>query len=181
MPESPEEKLEKMIKKYKIGKEDAGVLTKHLDIAEFFESLVEDEKINAEFALPWITVELLRFLNYNKKSLDEVEINAKHFAELLMAVKEGKISVLKGKQLLNEFYPKSFSIKDKIGKEGKISDEKELEKIVKKVIEENAKAVEDYRNGEEKSFNFLMGVIMQKTNRRADFNIARKVLERLLK
>jgi len=178
LPETPEKKLERMIKKYKIGDKDAKILTQHLDIAEFFERVVE--KINAGFALPWITVELFRFLNYNNTSLDKVDVKTEHFIELLENVKNGKLSVLKGKQILNQFYPKSFSVKDILDKESKISDRKELEKIALEVIKGNPRVVENYRSGEEKAFNYLMGEIMKKTNRRADFNAAREVLKKLL-
>ena len=175
IPESPEVKLEKLIKKYKIGKYYADILTKNIDIAEFYEKIAE--KIDAKFALPWITVELLRFLNYNKTSLDKADIKAEHFAELLKLVREGKITELQAKQILNKFYPKSFMPSDV---QGKISDAQELEKIIKEIIKENRKAAEDYRKGEQKSFDFLMGKIMEKTKRRADFRIAREALKKLL-
>jgi aspartyl-tRNA(Asn)/glutamyl-tRNA(Gln) amidotransferase subunit B len=177
VPESPTEKLEKFIKKHKIGKEDAEILAKNIDIAEFYEKVAE--KIDAKFALPWVSVELLRHLNYNKTSLDKIEIEVGHFVKLLELVKSGKITELQGKQMLNKFYPRSFDVTDQIKE--KISDEKELEKIANGVINENKKAASDYKNGDEKAFNFLMGKIMQKTEKRADFAIAGKVLKRLLK
>lgn len=176
MPESPEEKLAKLIKKYKIDKKNAEVLSKNIDIVEFFEEVAE--KIDAEFALSWVTIELLRFLNYNKKKLSEVEIKVEHFIELLKLVKSGKITPLKGKEILNKFYPKSFL---PTAGEGKIVDEKELEKVAMKVISKNKKAVDDYKSGAKWSINFLIGEVMKETNKRADFVVARKVLEKLLK
>lgn len=176
LPESPEEKLKKLIKKYKIGKDDAEVLAKNIDIVEFFEEVAE--KVDAKFALSWVNVELLRFLNYNKKRFDEVDIKVEHFVALLKLVKSGKITELQGKQLLNKFYPKSF-MPDKV--EGKISDKKELESIAKKVIDKNKAVVDDYKSGNQNAFNFLMGQIMKETNRRADFKVAREALKNLLK
>jgi len=176
LPEGPEEKLKKLIKKYKIGKVDAEVLAKNIDVVEFFEKVAE--KVNAKFVLPWVTIELLRFLNYNKTSLDKVDLKVEHFVALLKLVKSGKITELQGKQLLNKFYPKSFMPKKF---EGKISGRKELEEIAKKVVEKNRRVVEDYKAGNENAFNFLMGQIMKETDRRADFKIAREVLKGLLK
>jgi len=72
VPELPSAKLDKLIKKYKIQPRDAAVLAKDIDIAIFFESVVEN--IDGKFALPWITVELLRVLNYNNKKMVEVNI-----------------------------------------------------------------------------------------------------------
>lgn len=179
LPESPEEKLQKFIKKHKIGKKDAEVLAKNIDIAEFFEKVVG--KIDPGFALPWVTVELLRHLNYNKVSLDEIEIEVDHFVSLLRLVQSKKITELQGKQVLNKFYPKSFDPSKEVKGKEKITDSKELGKIIDKVIEKNKKAVDDYKSGEEKSFNFLMGQVMKESDKRADFSIARKVLEEKLK
>ncbi len=176
LPEVPEVKLEKLVKKYKIDSTNAEVLTKHIDIVEFFEQIAE--KIDAKFALPWVTVELLRALHHEKRKLDEVDIQPEHFIALLKLVQEKKITELQAKQILNSFVPKSFMPQ---GIAGKISDPKELEKVVREVISKHAKAVEDYRAGEKKLFDFLMGEIMRATQKRADFKVAREVLEKMLK
>ena len=176
MPESPEEKLSKMIKKYKIDRKNAEILTKNLDIVEFFEKVAE--KVEPKFALPWITGPLLRLLNENKAKMDSVDIKAEHFAGLLNLVKEGKITELKGKEILKKFYPRSFEI-EKV--ESKITDEKELGAVIGKVISANPKAVSDFKAGEKNAFNFLMGEIMKETKKRADFKIARSLLEKMLK
>ncbi|MEK6926812.1 MAG: Asp-tRNA(Asn)/Glu-tRNA(Gln) amidotransferase subunit GatB [Nanoarchaeota archaeon] len=177
LPEMPKVKLEKLIKKHKIDKSSAEILSKNIDIVEFFEKVIE--KVEAKLAVPWVTVELMRFLNYNKKLLHEVDLKVEHFVELLKLIEEGKITPLKGKEILKSWHPKSSM--PSVAGEGKISDEKELMKVIEKVISENRKAVEDYGKGEMNSFNFLLGAIMKATNKRADFAIARKLLEKRLK
>ena len=179
LPETPQQKLDKLIKKHKIDKKQAGILTSNLELVEFFEKIAA--KIPAREALHWITVELLRVLNYSKRTLEEVEIRAEHFIELLEAVKLGKITELKAKQILNRFIPKSFSIKASIKSEGKITDKKELKKIAEKVIKANNKSVSDYKSGKKEAFNFLMGEIMKASERRADFKIAAEILKEMLK
>jgi len=81
LPESPQQKLDKIIKKHKINPKDAEVLTKNLEIVELYEKVIE--KINPKFALPWITTELLGTLNHNHKTIDQVQINPQHIIELL--------------------------------------------------------------------------------------------------
>ena len=178
LPETPKEKLELLIKKHKLGKQQAEILYRNFELVEFFEKIAS--KLDANFVLPWVTGELLRILNYNKKNLDEVNIQPEHFLELLEAVKNKEITELKAKSLLNDFIPNSFSIKSKLKKEGKIEDKKELEKIVGKVLEKNKKAVEDYKQGNKTAFNFLMGEIMKESNRRADFKTSRIILGKKL-
>jgi len=176
LPESPEVKLNKLIKKLKIPIKEAEILAKNLDIVEFFEKIVV--KIPPKFALPWVTIELLRVLNYNKTTLDKTNIQPEHFISLLELVKDKKITPLQAKAILNTFYPSSFS-PTKV--ESKITDLKELESIIKQVIKENPKAVQDYKAGEKSALNFLLGKVMQKTNKRADYKISQDILIKLLK
>ncbi len=186
LPETPQEKLQKLIRKYKIEKKYAEILTKKIEIAEFFEKIIE--KTNPKLASQWVTIELLSVLNYNKKELDETNITPKKFIELLKNVEEGIITELNAKDILRSWVkkiPASFNLKlkEKINIKDftKISSKSELEKSCKEIIKENSKAVQDYKEGKKESLNFLIGKVMQKTNKRADFKTAREVLERMLK
>lgn len=179
LPETPREKIKKLIKKYKIEEKYAEVLTKKIEIVKFFENIVE--KTNPKLAVRWVTEELLRILNYSKKEIDDVNIKPEHFIELLNLIENKSITELKAKEILNKFIPKSFSPKQEIKKYSKISSEKEIEKIAKKVIKENKKAVQDYKQGRKESLNFLLGQIMKQSKKRADYNIAKKTLEKNLK
>jgi len=177
IPEPPEEKLSKIIKRFKIDEVNAQILTKNIDIAIFFEKVAE--KIDPKFALPWVTINLFRLLNDNKTQLDKTEILHEHFISLLRAIKEKKITELQAKDILKRFYPKSFDINEnKI--QGKITDKRELEEIAKKIIKSNEKAVQDFKAGEKKSLDFLMGELMKATNKRADYRIAREILAKLI-
>jgi len=176
LPETPKEKLDKIIKKHKINKTDAEVLTQNLEIAELFEEVIK--KIPANIALPWITVEWLSVLNYNKKTMDDITLNPDHLIELLELLQKNKITQLKAKDILRKFIPKSFSPKTEAEKSGKISNKEELKKIIKQILNKNQKAVQSYKEGEQKSFNFLMGQVMQATNRRADYQIAQEILKK---
>ncbi|GAF74541.1 unnamed protein product, partial [marine sediment metagenome] len=179
LPESPQEKLDKIIKKHKINSKDAEVLTQNLEIVELYEKVIK--KINPKFALPWVTVELLGVLNYHKKTLGEVDINPQHVIELLKLLKENKITPLAAKGILRKFIPKSFSPLKKAKSVSQISDGKKLLKIVHKVMRKNQKSIYDYKSGETKVLNFLIGQVMQATNRRADYRVVRKLLEKELK
>ena len=178
LPETPYEKLEKLIKKYKIKKSSAEVLTKKLEIVEFFEKIIE--KANPKLAVRWVTEELLSVLNYNKKELEEIEIKPEHFIELLNLIEKKEITELKAKDILRSWKEKSISPKQEIKKHSQISDKKEIQKLAEKIIKENKKAVEDYKSGQKQSLNFLIGQVMKISNKRADYKTAREVLENLL-
>lgn len=179
LPESPQEKLEKLIKLHKIDKKNADILTKNLEVVEFFEEIAE--KVDPKSALPWVTIELLRVLNWNKTSLDQVNIQPEHFIELLQLVKAGKLTELKAKQILNDFIPKSFSPKEKLEASERISSKEEIEKFCKIAIEKNEQAITDFKAGKQEALNFLLGEVMKISQRRADYKLAREIMLKLLK
>jgi len=179
LPETPKTKLEKLIKKYKIDKKAAEILTKKLEIVEFFENIIE--KIDSKLAIRWVTEELLSVLNYSKKELEDVEISPEHFIELLDLIKQNKITELKAKDILRSWSKKSYSPKSKSKSFEQISDKGEIDKIVDKVIKDNSKAVEDYKSGESKALNFLIGQVMRLSDKRANFKTAKEILEKKLR
>ncbi len=91
------------------------------------------------------------------------------------------ITELKAKEILNKFIPESFSLKQEIKKHSKISSEKEIEKIAEKVIRENKKPVQDYKEGKKEALNFLLGQVMRQSKKRADFKTSKEILKNLLK
>ena len=179
IPETPHEKLQKLVKKHKIEKKYAEVLTKKLEIVEFFEKIVG--KVNPVLATHWVVGELLRVLNYAKKELEEVEINPEHFVELLQMIEKNMITSLKAKEILNKFIPKSFSPKKEISKHKMIDSEKEIDKIISSVLKTNAKAIEDYKSGKPEALNFLLGQVMKLSQKRIDSNSAREILKEKLR
>ncbi len=198
LPEMPEVKLAKLLKTHKVDKKNAEVLTRNLELVEFFEKLAmitapkgvppaqmasakADKVGNVNKNLSWVTIELLRVLNYNKKTLEDedVEILPEHLAELIKAVESGKITVLKGKQIMNDFVPKSFSLKEHKGEIGNI-DEAAIENLCRQVIDENLKVVDEYKSGKGASLNYLIGQVMRLSERRADFKVAGEILKRLI-
>jgi len=179
LPETPKQKLNKLIKKHKIEKKHAEILTKKLDLIEFFEEIVK--KINPKIAVPWVTIELLSVLNYNKKELEDVNILPEHFIELLTLLEKKEITELKAKDILRTWIPKSSSPKKESKKHSIISSKSEIQKIVEQVIKQNPQAVQDFKSGKQESLNFLIGQVMKLSNKRADYKTAKDVLIRELK
>ena len=179
LPETPSEKLNKLIKKHKIKEKHAEILTKKLEIVEFFEKVIE--KVNPNLAVQWVIGELLSVLNFAKMEMEEVDIDPFHFVELIDMIEAEQITPLKGKEILRRFIPKSFSPKKEIKQNKTISGKSEIEKIAKQIIKENSKAVSDYKSGQQNALNFLIGQVMQKTDKRADYKTAKEILEKLLK
>ena len=167
MPELAQDKVRKFIERHKIKKEDAEILAAEKELAELFEKVAEE--INPILAAKWLRRELVRVLNYNKKELHEVEIDENHMIALLKLVENKKITDNVAAKLLEKLIEKPFNINEYIKKEKleAVSDVSELEKYCKNAIEENPQAVEDYKKGEKKALNFIVGSVMKKTRGKA--------------
>jgi len=178
LPEMPSVKLDKLIKKFKVNESDADVLVKNLELVDFAEELAKSVDVGKYVS--WITIELLRILNHEKKTLEDEDVDIKpaHLAELISLVDKGEITVLKAKQIMNGFVPKSFSVKETMKADiGKIGEE-ETKKLVEQAILENKKVWDEYKGGKKESLNFLIGCVMKLSNRRADFGKVRELMEK---
>jgi len=179
LPESPNSKIQRFISDYNIDENASKVLASNLELAQFFDDVAKDT--NPKLAASWVATELLRILNWNKKELNEVDINSKHFVELLQLIDKKEITELAAKKMLNDFIPKSFSPLSKLKKVAIIDDKEELMNICNEVIKKFPKAVSDYKKGEGKALFFLMGEVMRATQKRADSSMTKNILAKLLK
>lgn len=61
-----------------------------------------------------------------------------------------------------------------------ISDEEKLRDICRKILDENEKAVTQYKAGKEKAFKALLGSVAAKTNKRANMEKCTTIMKELL-
>ena len=180
MPELADEKLEKFTKKHKISEDTAKVLAKDKELANVFEAVAAS--VNPELASKWIRRELPRVLNYNKKKFSDIDLKEHHLIDLLKLIESKKITETVGQKLLEQLVDKPFDVNEYVKKQGleAVSDSGELEKFCKEAIDENPKAVEDVKAGNEKSINFIVGQVMRKTKGKASPPEVLKLLKKLL-
>jgi aspartyl-tRNA(Asn)/glutamyl-tRNA(Gln) amidotransferase subunit B len=61
-----------------------------------------------------------------------------------------------------------------------VSDEGAIAEIVKQVLEQNAKAAEDVKNGEMKAIGFLVGQVMKLSQGKANPGMATELIKKQL-
>ncbi len=181
LPELAHDKVKKFIEKHKLKKEDAEILAAEKELAKMFEKVAE--KVDPILAAKWLRRELVRVLNYNKKELHEVEIDEKHMIDLLKLIENKKITDTVGQQIIEKLIESPFDVNEYVKKEKleAVSDSAELEKFCKEAIFENPKAVEDYKKGEAKALNFIVGSVMKKTKGKATPKEVNEIILRLIK
>ena len=61
-----------------------------------------------------------------------------------------------------------------------VSDEKQIEEYVQKVLDENLEKVEEFKNGKDKLLGFFVGQVMKLTGGKANPPMVNKILRDLL-
>jgi len=181
LPELAHEKTQRFIKDYGIDETNAGILSAQIELAELYEKVAKE--IDANLAAKWLRRELARVMNYNEIDFTDLQIDENHLIELLGLVHKNEITENVAKKILEKLITEPFNVKDYVDKEGlkTVSDAGTLEKVAEEAISENPKAVEQYKSGEEKALNFLMGKVMQKTKGTAAPKEVREILITLIK
>lgn len=181
LPEKPARKVENYVKKLKIDRTDAEVLSSEIHLAELFEKVAG--QIDPVLAARWLRRELLRVLNYSKKELHDLESDENQIINLLKLVEKKKITDEVAGKLLEKLVDGPFDVEKHVEKENllAVSDSETLEKYCAEAVSENPQAVEDYGKGNEKALNFMVGSVMKKSRGKAVPHQVRQILKKLIK
>jgi len=174
LPELPDAKIAKY-KALNLSDYDAKLLAQNSDFASIFEKVL-DKSTDSEFA-KFITNLLIGPLK--TISLDFEKINPIYFKNIFDHRNELNSTSIK--QLAIESYETGIGPLDIAKSKNlfQISDTSQIEELVKKVIADNPKAVDDYRKNPQ-SIGFLIGQVMKVSAGSANPQLAKEILEKLL-
>ena len=180
VPELAHIKAERYIKQFKLNPIDAEVMAMDINLAKLFEKVAAE--IDPRFAAMWLRKELLRVLNFNKKSVKDLKFSAEDIIELLTLVNDKTISETTAQRIIEKMMVKKISPQSYIKKHNleQISSKTEIIEICKKIIKSNKKALDDYRAGELKSFHYLVGQVMKVSKGKAEPGLVNKILKELV-
>jgi aspartyl-tRNA(Asn)/glutamyl-tRNA(Gln) amidotransferase subunit B len=181
MPEMIDEKAKRFVKQYGIKEYDAEILASDKELANYFEKAVENVK-NPQFVSNLILTDLMREMNKNNIELKDVKIKAEHYKELEELINSGKISTKIAKDIFIDMFENGKMPSDIVKEKGleQIDDDSVIEEIVKKIIENNQKQYQQYKNGKTKLFGFFVGQVMKETKGKANPQKANEIVKRLL-
>jgi aspartyl-tRNA(Asn)/glutamyl-tRNA(Gln) amidotransferase subunit B len=184
MPELPESRRKRFVAEYALSEYDAGVLTATRALADFFE---ETAKLSGQpkHAANWIMGDLLRFYkdsNTDIKDLSHSPVKPKMLADMISLVEKGTISGKIAKTVMEEMCATGKAPQAIIEEKGlvQISNADEIEKIISRVIDDNPKPVEQYRQGKTGNFGFFVGQVMKATGGRANPQTVNDILKKRL-
>ncbi len=147
VPDLPWTNILYLIKNYNIRYNDAFILTRDVNLLAYFSNLINEIK---------------------KRKIKELVEIKDFYQKIANLIINKKVSYdLKLDQTINTI--KKIFVSPEV-------DEELLEKVIKKVINDNSKAVNDYRSGKENAIMFLTGQVMKEMRGKVKAN---QVIEKL--
>jgi aspartyl-tRNA(Asn)/glutamyl-tRNA(Gln) amidotransferase subunit B len=187
LPELPQNIRERFINEYNLTFEEVNILIDDKNIVSFFEKTISELRAleqnfdNVKFVFNLLTNDIFGLLKKYNKEIVDIDFTPHAFAHLIYEYVAGNINIKNVKDILEEAIDKNVSIESLMKEKRKITDLNFIEEIIVKIINENKKAVEDYKKGKETAIQFLIGQIMRETKGQIDINLAKSVLLEKLK
>ena len=177
LPELPDAKKNRFISEYSLKNYDAEILVSDKNVSDFFESLVEGRDV--KLVISWLTVELFSYLNKKNISLSDSKITVEKIGKLLDLISDGTISNRLAKEFFEEYITGNKEAMELINDKGllQISDKTELINLVKSVIDNNTKMVNEYKSGKDKLFGFFVGQVMKISDGKANPRMVNEILK----
>ena len=183
MPEMPTQKKIRFVSEFNLSEYDADLLAADKDLANFFEAVVKVSN-SPKLSANWIMGELSAELNNENLSINESKITSNQLGQLILRIEDGTISGKIAKEIFEKLWSSGNEVDEIIQGEGleQVTDDKEIESMIDKVINNNPEQLEQYRSGKDRLFGFFVGQVMKasqgKANPKQVNDILRKKLEK---
>jgi len=170
MTELPRIMAQRFVLDFGLSEYDATMLTQSRAMAAYFEATAR-ACAQPKLASNWIMGELSRRLNMGEIDITEAPVSAAQLAQLISRIADGTISNNAAKQVFDALWSDRSAVVDQVIEARglkQLNDTGELERIVDAVVAANPKNVEEYRAGNSKALNALVGQIMKGSQGKAN-------------
>lgn len=183
LPELPHERKKRYTEQIGLASDIAAILVGDKSLSDYFEEGFKTCS-SAKALSNWIVVEFLGRFKDSGMALPQSEIYPESVAKLVNMIEDKTITGKIAKKVADEMVANPGKDPAEIVAENPdyqpVSDEGELEKIVDQVLDENQKSVEDFKDGKQKAFGFLVGQVMKQTKGKASPAIVNELLKKKL-
>ena len=169
LPELPSAKRRRFVADYDLTEYDAEVLTQDRDLAAYFDEAAKATK-NPKIAANWILSELLRELGNASISIKECKIKAEDLGSLIDLIENKTINGKIAKDVFAVMFAEGKAPALIVKEKGlvQVSDAGAIAAFVDQAIAANPAQVEQYRSGNERVIQFMVGQVMKLSKGKAN-------------
>jgi len=169
MAELPRVMADRFVTQYGLPEYDATTLTQSKAMAAYFEDTARACG-QPKLASNWIMGELSRRMNADDLGIDQSPVNTTQLAALINRITDNTISNSAAKQVFDVLWTEGGDVDSIIEAKGlkQMNDTGALEALIDEVLAANPKNVEEYKAGNTKALNGLVGPIMKASKGKAN-------------
>ncbi|NBT93133.1 MAG: Asp-tRNA(Asn)/Glu-tRNA(Gln) amidotransferase subunit GatB, partial [Betaproteobacteria bacterium] len=169
MAELPRVMAERFVAQYGLPEYDATALTQSKAMAAYFEETAKACE-QAKLASNWIMGELSRRMNADDIGIEHLPVKAVQLGALIKRIADDTISNNAAKQVFDALWSQGGEVDAIIEAKGlrQMNDTGALEAIIDEVLAANPKNVEEFKAGNAKALNGLVGPIMKASKGKAN-------------
>jgi len=183
LPELPRARMLRIQEQYTLTIEEARMLASDVDTMKFFEDCIQsDSSIPPRTVANWIIGQLFAWFNSSGESITSMKIKAQDLVALLRYTLSNRINQNTAKSVLEMMLQTGKQAATIIVEQGleQVSDQVEIEALVKRVLAENPEQVTAYLNGKETLENWFFGQAMRAAKGKANPLIIKNLLSEKL-
>lgn len=182
LPERPQKRQTRFEEEYQLPPYNAEVLTSERALSEYFEATVNVYQGEPRQVSNWIMNDVLAMLNERGLSVDELQVTPKRLAKIITLIDDQVINTSTGKAILQKVENSGKNPEQIVKEQGlsQMTDNAAIQSVCVAIIEENPDQVAEYKSGKKAVLGWFIGQVMRKTRGKADPQLVRVTLQKIL-
>ena len=176
-PELADAKLARYKNDLGLSDYDADILLQDKGMSEYFDEACKQTSCY-KLLCNWIMVDVASYINKAAINISKFNVSPVNLAKLVNMVDKGTISSKQARQIFEKMIEcdeDPNKIADKLNMT-QICDENIILGFVNEVLEANPQSIEDYKAGKDRAVGFLIGMIMKKSQGKANPALTSKLV-----
>lgn len=182
LPELPEAKKARYMQEFHLPEYDTGLICSSTALVKLFETTVSITNAPKDSS-NWIMVELMKLLNDSQTLPEDMQFCPASLGEIINLLNAGKISRDSAKKVFRAVFEEDVNPAEYIEQNHMqlLTDTSAIKPLIEEVLAANEKSVQEYKNGKEVAFNYLIGQSMKALRGKAPASEVTKLLQELLR
>jgi len=162
MPELRDEKVERFRTNYHLSDSEIDLLTQDYHLADFFEATIKCGASERE-ASNWLLGECMRLLKERELPVSKIPFSPINLAKLIKMVSNDEINRTVAKEVFEEIFSKDIEPLEyaKANNLMMTSNKEKIYEVIREVLCNNPKSIEDFLAGRDRAKGFLVGQAMK--------------------
>ena len=179
LPELPHQRYERYTNLLQLTDYNASILVNDKALSDYYETALKF-CANPTSLCNWVTVEFVGRLKESKQTLSESGILPEHIGELVNLIDSKKITGRIAKEVADIMIKNpgkgAQEIIDQNPNFQAVHDISEIAPYIDAALANHPQSIEDFKNGKEKAFNFLVGQVMKLSKGKASPEVVKILL-----